>query len=68
LTLSWVLARGNDIVPIPGTKRRKYLEENARAVDLKLNEDDLRRLQDVFPLGAVAGPRYPDHMMNLVNA
>ena len=67
LALAWVLAQGDDIVPIPGTKRRKYLEENAAAVDLKLTPDDLRRLSEVFPSGAAAGLRYPDHMMNLVN-
>jgi aryl-alcohol dehydrogenase-like predicted oxidoreductase len=68
LALAWVLAQGNDIVPIPGTKRRKYLEENAAASNLKLTEHDLRRLNEVFPSGAAAGPRYPEHMMNLVNA
>jgi aryl-alcohol dehydrogenase-like predicted oxidoreductase len=54
--------------PIPGTKRRKYLEENAVAVDLKLTPDDLRRLTEVFPSGAASGLRYPEHMMNRVNA
>jgi aryl-alcohol dehydrogenase-like predicted oxidoreductase len=68
LALAWVLAQGNDIVPIPGTKRRKYLEENAAAADLKLTANDLRRLNEVFPSGAAAGLRYPEHMMNLVNA
>ena len=68
LALAWVLAQGNDIVPIPGTKRRKYLEENASAADLKLTEHDQRRLNEVFPSGAAAGLRYPEHMMNLVNA
>jgi aryl-alcohol dehydrogenase-like predicted oxidoreductase len=67
LALAWVLAQGDDIVPIPGTKRRKYLEENAAAVDLKLTRDDLRRLNEVFPSGAASGLRYPEHMMNLVN-
>jgi len=67
LALAWVLAQGGDIVPIPGTKRRKYLEENAAAVDLELTADDLRRLNEVFPAGAAAGTRYPEHMMNLVN-
>jgi aryl-alcohol dehydrogenase-like predicted oxidoreductase len=68
LALAWVLAQDDNIVPIPGTKRRKYLEENAAAVDLKLTSDDLRRLNEVFPSGAAAGMRYPEHMMNLVNA
>ena len=63
-----MLAQGDDIVPIPGTKRRKYLEENAAAVDLKLTPDDLRRLNEVFPSGAASGSRYPEHMMNLINA
>jgi aryl-alcohol dehydrogenase-like predicted oxidoreductase len=67
LALAWVLAQGDDIVPIPGTKRRKYLEENAAAVDLKLTPDDLRCLSEVFPSGAASGLRYPEHMMNLVN-
>jgi aryl-alcohol dehydrogenase-like predicted oxidoreductase len=67
LALAWVLAQGEDIVPIPGTKRRKYLEENAGAVDLKLTPDDLRRLNEVFPSGAASGLRYPEHMMNLIN-
>jgi aryl-alcohol dehydrogenase-like predicted oxidoreductase len=67
LALAWVLAQGDDIVPIPGTKRRNYLEENAAAADLKLAPDDLRRLTDVFSSGAASGPRYPEHMMNLVN-
>src|SRR5271167_4072452 len=67
LALAWVLAQGDDIIPIPGTKRRKYLEENAAALDLKLTSDDLRRLSEVFPSGAASGLRYPEHMMNLIN-
>ncbi len=66
LALAWVLAQGEDIVPIPGTKHRKYLEENVAAVDLKLTADDLRRLDEVFPQGAAAGLRYPEHMMKMV--
>ena len=68
LALAWVLAQGGDIVPIPGTKHRKYLEENVGALEVEINADDLRRLDEVFPFGAAAGPRYPDHMMALVNA
>ncbi|MDX6450375.1 MAG: hypothetical protein QOH16_424 [Gaiellaceae bacterium] len=60
LALAWVLAQGEDIVPIPGTKRVKYLEENAGAVDVVLTADDLRRLDEAFPKGATAGDRYPD--------
>jgi aryl-alcohol dehydrogenase-like predicted oxidoreductase len=67
LALAWVLAQGDDIVPIPGTKRRKYLEENAAAVDLELTSDDLRHLTEVFPSGAASGMRYPEHMMSLIN-
>ncbi|MGO9541891.1 MAG: aldo/keto reductase [Terriglobales bacterium] len=67
LALAWVLAQGEDIVPIPGTKRRKYLEENVAAVDVKLTPEDLRRLSQVFPAGAASGLRYPEHMMDLVN-
>jgi aryl-alcohol dehydrogenase-like predicted oxidoreductase len=67
LALAWVLAQGNDIVPIPGTKRRKYLEENLGALNLKLSPEDLRRIDQVFPRDATAGARYPEHMMQLVN-
>jgi aryl-alcohol dehydrogenase-like predicted oxidoreductase len=68
LALAWVLAQDNNIVPIPGTKRRKYLEENTGALNVKLTPDDLRRLSEVFPSGAAAGQRYPEHVMKLVNA
>jgi aryl-alcohol dehydrogenase-like predicted oxidoreductase len=67
LALAWVLAQGDDIVPIPGTKRRKYLEENAAAVDLKLTKEDLSRIDGVFPPDVAAGDRYPQSMMELVN-
>jgi len=60
LALAWVLAQGDDIVPIPGTKRRAYLEENVAAVDIALSEDDLRRIDEAAPVGAAAGERYPD--------
>jgi aryl-alcohol dehydrogenase-like predicted oxidoreductase len=66
LALAWVLAQGEDIVPIPGTKRRTYLEENVAALDLKLTSQDLRRLDEIFPQGAASGQRYPEHMMALV--
>jgi aryl-alcohol dehydrogenase-like predicted oxidoreductase len=65
LALAWVLAQGEDIVPIPGTKRVKYLEENVKAVDIQLTADDLRRIDEAFPKGATAGDRYPD--MSTVN-
>ena len=67
LALAWVLAQGEDIVPIPGTKRRKYLEENVGALKVKLTPEDQLRLNEVFPHGAAAGERYPEHMMALVN-
>ncbi|MGB2626482.1 MAG: aldo/keto reductase [Candidatus Acidiferrum sp.] len=67
LALAWLLAQGADIIPIPGTKRRSYLEENAVAVNLKLSADDLERLEEVVPKGVAAGQRYPESMMNLVN-
>jgi aryl-alcohol dehydrogenase-like predicted oxidoreductase len=60
LALAWVMAQGDDIVPIPGTKRVKYLEENVAATQIELTEDDLRRIDEVAPRGATAGERYPD--------
>jgi aryl-alcohol dehydrogenase-like predicted oxidoreductase len=66
LALAWVLAQGDDIVPIPGTKRRKYLEENAAAVDISLDSGVLETLQDVFPPDVAAGERYTPAMMALV--
>ncbi|HLM92801.1 MAG TPA: aldo/keto reductase [Gaiellaceae bacterium] len=60
LALAWVLRQGEDIVPIPGTKRTRYLEENAAAVEVELGEDDLARIEEAFPKGATAGDRYPD--------
>jgi aryl-alcohol dehydrogenase-like predicted oxidoreductase len=60
LALAWVLARGDDVVPIPGTKRRTYLEQNAAASDVELAEDELRELNEAFPPGAAAGDRYAD--------
>jgi aryl-alcohol dehydrogenase-like predicted oxidoreductase len=67
LALAWLLAQGDDIIPIPGTKRRKYLEENAAALNVKLSSDDLRRIDEVAPHGAAAGERYPQAMMAAVN-
>jgi aryl-alcohol dehydrogenase-like predicted oxidoreductase len=60
IALAWLLSRGEDIVPIPGTKRRRYLEENAEAADVELTEEELERLEQSFPRGAAAGERYPD--------
>lgn len=67
LALAWVLAQGEDIVPIPGTKRRKYLEENVAAVDVELTPEDLQRIDEVAPKGVAAGTRYPELMMSMVN-
>jgi aryl-alcohol dehydrogenase-like predicted oxidoreductase len=60
IALAWVLSRGDDIVPIPGTKRRRYLEENAAAAEVELTDTELERLEQAFPQGAAAGERYPD--------
>ncbi len=60
LALAWVLSRGDDVVPIPGTKRRQYLEQNAAASDIELTADDLARLDEAAPPGQTAGDRYPD--------
>ena len=67
LALAWVMAQGNDIVPIPGTKRRKYLEENVAAMDLQPSQEDLARIQAVFPPDAAAGNRYPAHMIAMLD-
>jgi aryl-alcohol dehydrogenase-like predicted oxidoreductase len=67
LALAWLLARGDDIVPIPGTKRRTYLEENAGAVDITLTGEDLRRIEEAIPRGSAAGERYSEQMMRTVN-
>jgi aryl-alcohol dehydrogenase-like predicted oxidoreductase len=68
LAIAWVLAQGRDVVPIPGTKRRRYLEENAGALQVELTPDDLAAIEEVTPRGSVAGERYTaEHMAN-VNA
>ncbi|MGD0381053.1 MAG: aldo/keto reductase [Acidimicrobiales bacterium] len=60
LALAWVLAQGDDVVPIPGTKRRTYLEQNVAADDISLTDEDLRRIDEVLPVGSAAGDRYGD--------
>jgi aryl-alcohol dehydrogenase-like predicted oxidoreductase len=66
LAIAWVLAQGDDVVPIPGTKRRRYLEENAGALEVELTSDDLAAIEEVTPRGSVAGERYtPQHMANV---
>jgi aryl-alcohol dehydrogenase-like predicted oxidoreductase len=67
LALAWVLAQGEDIVPIPGTKRRKYLEENVGALEVRLTAEDLRRIDEIAPKGIAAGDRYPEAAMKAVN-
>src|SRR5438105_10785892 len=67
LALAWLLARGQDIVPIPGTKRQKYVEENAAAADIKLTPQEIARLDRELPAGIAAGPRYPEPAMKRVN-
>ncbi len=68
LALAWVLAQGEDIAPIPGTKRRTYLEENLHALDVQLSAADLARINEIAPRGVAAGQRYPEAMMKRVNA
>jgi aryl-alcohol dehydrogenase-like predicted oxidoreductase len=68
LALAWVLSQGEDIIPIPGTKRRRYLEENAAAVDIALTPAERAQLAGAFPSGSVAGTRYPESQMHRVNA
>jgi aryl-alcohol dehydrogenase-like predicted oxidoreductase len=67
LALAWLLAQGEDIIPIPGTKQRKYLEENAAAEKVKLSAEDLRRIDEVAPRGVAVGTRYAEHMMAMLN-
>ncbi|MBJ6109941.1 aldo/keto reductase [Hymenobacter sp. BT523] len=67
LALAWVLAQGDDVVPIPGTKRVKYLEENLGALEVQLSQDELAQLDEIAPQGKAAGLRYPAAMMGSVN-
>jgi aryl-alcohol dehydrogenase-like predicted oxidoreductase len=67
LAIAWVLAQGEDVVPIPGTKRRRYLEENLGALEVELTGDDLAAIEEVTPRGSVAGERYNAQMMANVN-
>jgi aryl-alcohol dehydrogenase-like predicted oxidoreductase len=64
LAIAWVLAQGKDIVPIPGTKRRKYLEENVGATKVELTPEDLTRIEEFAPVGCAAGLRYQEHVMH----
>jgi aryl-alcohol dehydrogenase-like predicted oxidoreductase len=67
IALAWLLAQGNNIVPIPGIKKRKYLEEDAGAVNVQLDSGDLQRLNEAIPPGAASGPRYPQGAMSSLN-
>ncbi len=67
LALAWVLAQGEDIVPIPGTKRRQYLSDNIAAVELELTPEDMQRIEEVAPKGVAAGLRYPESAIRLMN-
>ena len=67
LALAWVLAQGEDIVPIPGTRHIRYLEDNLGALDVQLSDEDLKRLDEAFPFGAASGERYPEQGMRALN-
>ena len=67
LALAWVLARGEHVIPIPGTKRRTYLEENAAATEISLTPGELQSLDEAAPPGFASGARYPDEMMRFLN-
>jgi aryl-alcohol dehydrogenase-like predicted oxidoreductase len=66
LAIAWVLAQGNDIVPIPGTKRRKYLEQNLGALEVRLSQEELRQIGAIAPRGVAVGTRYPEQMMAML--
>jgi aryl-alcohol dehydrogenase-like predicted oxidoreductase len=67
LALAWVMAQGDDIVPIPGTKRRKFLEENMVAVQVVISETELAEIAEAMPMGSASGDRYPTSMMTTIN-
>nr|WP_324291342.1 aldo/keto reductase [Corallococcus sp. bb12-1] len=68
LALAWVLSRGQDVVPIPGTKRRKYLDDNLGALEVKLTPQDLKDIEAIAPPGVAAGERYPASMQGLTQS
>jgi aryl-alcohol dehydrogenase-like predicted oxidoreductase len=68
IALAWVLAKGDDIIPIPGTKKLSRLSENLGALDVALSDDDLKAIEDAVPADAVAGPRYPETTSSTLNA
>jgi aryl-alcohol dehydrogenase-like predicted oxidoreductase len=67
LALAWLLEQGNEIIPIPGTKKIQRLEENIKAIDIKLTNEDMQKISDAAPIGAAAGTRYPEFLMQTVN-
>ena len=67
LALAWLLAQGDDIVPIPGTKQRRYLDENVQSLQIELTPADLERIKEVAPKGAAAGDRYHEAGMGTIN-
>ena len=67
LALAWVLAQGDDIVPIPGTKRCRYLEDNIAALEVRLTPEDLAQINRILPPGGAAGTRYPESGMQVLN-
>lgn len=67
VALAWILAKGDDIVPIPGTKRRTYLEENVAAATIALDAEEIASLDDALGPGKVTGPRYPERMMATID-
>jgi len=67
IAIAWLLSKGNDVVPIPGTKRRSFLEEDIAAASLTMSADDMKRLDEALPPGAIAGPRYNERMMALID-
>jgi aryl-alcohol dehydrogenase-like predicted oxidoreductase len=67
VALAWVLAQGEDMLPIPGTTRRAHLEENVAAVEITLTPEDLARINEISPKGVAAGDRYPEGGMKVVN-
>ncbi len=66
LALAWVLAKDDNVIPIPGTKHRRYLEQNVGALEVRLSDQDMKKLDDIFPEGAAAGLRYPKEMMSVI--
>ena len=68
LALAWVMKQGDDIIPIPGTTRIKHIQENIRASEIELTEDEIKQIEEIFPMGAASGLRYPEQAMKSLNA